>query len=162
MTVSTLSAMTSRETNEKCMPSWPIEMPSDTEMVPNSNGYPPAAWTPFLTSFASRSSERLQGVISFHDDATPIWDLTQSSSPIPTARSMPRAAVFSSPSVTSRLRGLTSTSGGLCGVVMTLLNGRRWWLLGRVLRFRPESHSPSTLNLWRCALSACTGMPSIE
>ena len=38
MTVSTESAMTSRLTSEKCMPSWPIEMPSDTEMVPNSSG----------------------------------------------------------------------------------------------------------------------------
>ena len=38
MTVSTLSAITSRETSEKCMPSWPIEMPSDTEIVPNSSG----------------------------------------------------------------------------------------------------------------------------
>ena len=38
MTVSTESAMTSRLTSEKCMPSWPMEMPSDTEMVPNSSG----------------------------------------------------------------------------------------------------------------------------
>ena len=30
--------MTSRETREKCMPSCPIEMPSETEMVPNCNG----------------------------------------------------------------------------------------------------------------------------
>ena len=37
-TVSTLSAITSRDTSEKCMPAWPIEMPSDTEMVPNSSG----------------------------------------------------------------------------------------------------------------------------
>ena len=111
MTVSTLSAMTSRETSEKCMPSWPIEMPSDTEMVPNSIGKPPAACTPSLTALASRSSDRLHGVISFHDDATPICDLTQSSSPMPTARSIPRAAVFSRPSVTSRLRGLMSGYG---------------------------------------------------
>ena len=38
MTTSTESAMTSRETRLKCMPSWPIAMPSDTEIVPNSNG----------------------------------------------------------------------------------------------------------------------------
>ena len=48
-------------------------------------------------------------MISFHELATPICGLTQSSSPMPTARSMPRAAVFSMPSVTSRLRGLMST-----------------------------------------------------
>ncbi len=38
ITVSTESAMTSRETSEKCIPSWPIEMPSETEMVPNWSG----------------------------------------------------------------------------------------------------------------------------
>src|ERR1700712_654075 len=83
-------------------------MPSDREMVPSPMGKPPAACTPSLTALASRSSDRLHGVISFHDAATPICDLTQSSSPMPTARSIPRAAVCSRPSVTSRLRGLTS------------------------------------------------------
>ena len=38
ITDSTESAMTSRETSEARMPSWPIEMPSDTEIVPNSSG----------------------------------------------------------------------------------------------------------------------------
>ena len=38
ITVSTESAMISRLTSEKCMPSWPIEMPSETEIVPNSSG----------------------------------------------------------------------------------------------------------------------------
>ncbi len=37
-TVSTESAMTSRLTSEKCIPTWPIEIPSDTEIVPNSIG----------------------------------------------------------------------------------------------------------------------------
>src|SRR3954466_3956148 len=83
-------------------------MPSDTEIVPNSMGKPPASKTPSLTALARRSRDRLHGVISFHDDPTPICDLTKSSSPIPTARNMPRAAAFSRPSVTSRLRGLTS------------------------------------------------------
>jgi hypothetical protein len=53
----------------------------------------------------------LQGVISLQELATPIWGFAQSSSPIPTARSMPRAAVASIPSVTSRLRGFMSISG---------------------------------------------------
>src|SRR5882672_2676968 len=91
MTVSTLSAMISRETREKCIPSCPIAMPSLTEIVPNSSGYPPPACTPSLAALASRSSERLQGVISFQELATPIWGLAKSSSVIPTARSMPRA-----------------------------------------------------------------------
>ena len=38
ITVSTESAITSRLTRLKCMPSWPIEIPSETEMVPNSSG----------------------------------------------------------------------------------------------------------------------------
>ena len=38
---------------------------------------------------------------SFHDDATPIWGLSQSSSVIPTARSMARAGARVGPSVTS-------------------------------------------------------------
>ena len=54
----------------------------------------------------SRCSDRLQGVISFHDDAMPICGLRQSSSPIPTARSLPRAAARSRPSVTMPLCGL--------------------------------------------------------
>src|SRR4051812_2729072 len=90
-------------------------MPSETEMVPNSSGYPPPACTPFLTALASRSRERLQGVISFHEDATPICGLAKSSSPIPTARSIPRAAVFSRPSVTSRERGFRSGASGMSG-----------------------------------------------
>jgi hypothetical protein len=47
----------------------------------------------------------LQGVISFHDEATPIWGLAKSASSMPIARSMPRAPARSMPSVTSKLRG---------------------------------------------------------
>ena len=82
--------MTSRDTSEPRMPSWPIEMPSDTEMVPNWIGKPPALRTPSLARLASRSSDRLQGVTSFHDEAMAICGLSQSSSVIPTARSMAR------------------------------------------------------------------------
>ena len=64
--------MISRETNEKCIPSWPIEIPSDTEIVPNCIGKPPAAKTPSFDAFAKRSSDILHGVISFHDEAIPI------------------------------------------------------------------------------------------
>ena len=38
ITVSTESAITSRLTREKCIPSWPIAIPSETEIVPNSSG----------------------------------------------------------------------------------------------------------------------------
>src|SRR4051794_28653417 len=83
-------------------------MPSETEIVPNSSATPPACRTPSFARFASRSSDRLHGVISFHDEATPICGLSQSSSVSPTARSMARAGARSMPSVTSRLRGLRS------------------------------------------------------
>ena len=105
ITVSTESAMISRETSEKCIPSWPIEIPSETEMVPNCIGNPPAAMTPCFDAFAKRSSERLHGVISFQLDAIPICGFTQSSSPIPTARNIPRAGARSNPSVTTPERG---------------------------------------------------------
>ena len=48
ITVSTESAMTSRETSEKCIPSCPIAMPSDTEIVPNSKGVPARREHPVL------------------------------------------------------------------------------------------------------------------
>ena len=91
------------------MPSWPIEMPSETEIVPNSKREA-AARRARRSSRPWRAGrgERLQGVISFQLDATPICGFSQSSSPMPTARSIPRAAVASRPSVTARLRGLMS------------------------------------------------------
>ena len=61
--------------------------------------------TPCLEAFAKRSSERLHGVISFHEEAIPICGLTQSSSVIPTARSIPRCGARSIPSVTTPERG---------------------------------------------------------
>ncbi len=115
-TVSTESAMMSRLTSEKCIPSWPMEMPSDTEIVPNCSGYPPPACTPSLAPCASRSSDRLHGVISFHELAMPICGFAKSSSPIPTARSIPRDAVASRPSVTWRERGLRSGPASVRGV----------------------------------------------
>ena len=111
MTVSTESAITSRLTSEARMPSCPMEMPSDTAMVTNSRGNPPASRTPALASWARRPRGRLHGVTSFHEEATPIWGLSQSSSPMPTARSMARAGARVGPSVTAKLRGLMPTRG---------------------------------------------------
>src|SRR3546814_4206743 len=65
--------MTSRDTSDACMPSWPIEIPSLTAMVMNSIGNPPASRTPSFDFLASRSSGMLQGVTSFHDEHTPTW-----------------------------------------------------------------------------------------
>src|SRR5205807_9791833 len=95
--------------SEAGIPSGPIEMPAETAMVVNSSGNPPAARTPSLAALARRASGRLQGVTSFQEEATPTWERPQSSSPIPTARSMARAGARSIPSVTSLLRGLCSS-----------------------------------------------------
>src|SRR5699024_12425789 len=82
---------------------------------------PPAACTPVLAASANRSSERLHGVISFHDDAIPTCGLSQSASPMPTARSIPRAGGRSYPSVTSRERGFRSVAGFLDVIGQILL-----------------------------------------
>ena len=105
---STESAMISRLTRDALMPSVPMEMPSETAMVTNSSGNPPASRTPCLARLAKRSRGRLHGVTSFQDEATPTWGLSQSASVIPTALSMARAGARSRPSVTSWLRGLIS------------------------------------------------------
>ena len=110
-TSSTESAMTSRETSEARIPSCPIEIPSLTAIVQNSNGTPPASRTPAFACWASRCSGKLHGVTSFHEEATPICGRSQSSSPRPTARSMARAGARSIPSVTSRLRGFLDRTG---------------------------------------------------
>jgi hypothetical protein len=82
-----------------------MEMPSLTAMVTNSSGKPPASRMPTLDRLASRSSGMLQGVTSFQDEATATWGFSQSSSVMPTARSIARAGARSKPSVTSRERG---------------------------------------------------------
>src|SRR3954452_14135199 len=104
-THSTESAMTSRDTSEARIPSWPIEMPSLTAMVTNSSGKPPASFTPSFDRLARRSSGTLQGVTSFQLDAMPTCALPKSASVMPTARSIARAGARSMPSVTSWLRG---------------------------------------------------------
>ena len=104
---STESAMISRLTSEACMPSWPIEMPSETAMETNSKGKPPAARTPSLARLASRASGRLHGVTSFQVEATPTCGLSKSPSVIPTARSIALAPARRKPSVTSWLRIFT-------------------------------------------------------
>ena len=99
--VSMESAITSRDTSEARMPSWPMEMPSDTAIVTNSMGKPPASRTPTLDRLARASRDMLHGVTSFHDEATPTWGLDQSASVMPMARSMARAGARVGPSVTS-------------------------------------------------------------
>src|SRR2546429_7234149 len=81
------------------MPSVPIETPSDTAMVLNSMGVPPAARIPAFTCSARRRWLKLQGMVSIQLCPTPISGLLRSSRVKPIARSMARAPARSSPSV---------------------------------------------------------------
>jgi hypothetical protein len=74
-------------------------------------------------------------VISFQDEATPICGLSQSSSVMPTARSIARAGARWSPSVTSVLRGFL-----LCEVTPARVGASRARAAagGATRRFGPE------------------------
>jgi hypothetical protein len=74
------SAMISRETREAFMPSVPIEMPSETAMVLNSIGVPPASRTPSLTFSARARRCMLHGVTSVHVLAMPMSGFSRSES----------------------------------------------------------------------------------
>ena len=85
------SAITSRETSEARMPSVPIDTPSDTAMVLNSMGVPPASRMPRLTCTASSRWLRLHGIVSIQVVATPMIGLARSSSvkPVPFSNTYP-------------------------------------------------------------------------
>ncbi len=108
---STESAMTSRLTSEDFMPSVPMEMPSETAMVPNSSGTAPAWRTPSLAAAASPFRWTLQGVTSFQEDAMATCGRSRSSSDSPTARSIARAAARDGPVVSGPDRGLGKLEG---------------------------------------------------
>ena len=84
MVSSTESAITSRETSEDFIPSWPIAIPSVTVMVQNSRGVPPASFAPRLADCAWRISAMLQGAASFQQVATPTkgWRISASERPM--------------------------------------------------------------------------------
>src|SRR5438309_2633601 len=103
VTSSIESAITSRLTSEAFMPSVPIETPSETAMVLNSMGVPPAARMPALTRSASRRWLKLQGMVSIQLCPTPMSGLARSSRVKPIACSMERAGARSSPSVSRAL-----------------------------------------------------------
>ena len=90
--------MTSRLISEAFMPSVPMLMPSETAMVLNSSGVPPAARIPSLTFAERRRRWKLHGPISIQVLATPISGFERSSSVRPVAKSMARAAARSGPS----------------------------------------------------------------
>src|SRR6202140_4488892 len=103
VTSSMESAITSRLTSEAFIPSVPIETPSETAMVLNSIGVPPAARMPAFTFSARRRWLKLQGMVSIQLCPTPINGLARSSRVKPIACSMERAGARSSPSVNRAL-----------------------------------------------------------
>ena len=105
------SAITSREISEARIPVVPIETPSETEIVLNSIGVPPAARIPSFTCFASTRWLKLHGIVSIQVVATPTSGFARSSSVKPTAFSIARAGARSTPSVSAALWRLPGSVG---------------------------------------------------
>src|SRR5688500_4666682 len=97
------SAITSRLTSDARIPDVPIVIPSDTAIVLNSTGAPPASRTPSRTYFAKSPRWTLHGIVSVHVLAMPMSGLSKSSSVNPTARRYERAGARSGPSTSWRL-----------------------------------------------------------
>src|SRR3954447_12764864 len=98
------SAISSRETSDARIPSLPIDTPSETAIVLNSIGVPPARRMPSFTWRASTRWLRLHGIVSIHDVATPISGRARSASVKPAPLSIARAGARSGPSVSAALR----------------------------------------------------------
>ena len=96
--------MTSLETSEPRMPSVPMDMASETVMVPNVKGVPSAAKTPRFTSSTSGAIPELQGVTSLWVEATPTKGAAMSLSLSPIAFIIERWGARIAPSVVSQLR----------------------------------------------------------
>ena len=105
-TSSTESAIQSREGSEARMPSVPIAIPSETEIVWKRSGSTRSDLSSSAAASASSSRCMLQGVTRFQVAATPACGSCRSSVVQPMARSIERAAAWAGPPVTSRLRFL--------------------------------------------------------
>ena len=97
-TSSTESAIQSRETSDARMPSLPIAIPSETEIVSNSSANTPRRVSSRATSARISPRFALHGVTRFQVAATPTCGLRKSSSPKPIARSIARGAAPRGPS----------------------------------------------------------------
>ncbi len=107
-TVSIESAITSRLTSDPFIPSVPMEIASDTVIVPNMNGVPLDSDTPRFTSSTSGAIPKLHTVTSLCIDATPTngWLISLSDKPI--ARIIDRCGARIAPSVVSHDRHFPS------------------------------------------------------
>ena len=97
------SAMTSRETSEDFMPSWPIAIPSLTAIVENSRGVAPPSDAPRLASAARPARCTLHGVASLPVWHTPTSGRDRSASSRPMALYIALCGARSAPSRTFRL-----------------------------------------------------------
>src|SRR5436305_4487918 len=123
------SAITSRLTSDARIPSVPIDTPSETEIVLNSIGVPPAARMPSLTRWARSRWLKLHGMVSIHVVDTPTSGRARSSSVNPIPFSIARAAARSGPSVMAALCRLAGS------------DGRSYGLLNRVHHLEPPRGS---------------------
>ena len=97
------SAIISLETKDPFIPSVPIEIASDTVIVPNSNGVPFEELMPCLTSLTNGLIPELQGVTSLWVEATPIKGAFISLSSKPIALIIDLCGALATPSVVSQL-----------------------------------------------------------
>ena len=97
ITVSTESAISSRDGSEYFMPPCPMAMPSSTPMVLNSKGTPPALRISSLAIRPYSCRKKWPGMMSMWLLAMPMKGLSKSSSLRPTARSRLRWGARSNP-----------------------------------------------------------------
>ena len=100
---STESAISSLLGRLILIPSWPMAMPSQTPMVLNSNGVPPASTIPLFTCAESLSRCMWPGTISFQELATAMRGFLRSASVSPTPLKRERWTLRSIPSTTFEL-----------------------------------------------------------
>src|SRR4051794_27571458 len=102
------SAITSREISDARIPGVPCDWLSETAIVLNGSGTPPASRAPFATCCASSSWLTLHGIVPVHVDTTPTIGSSSRAGSIPSARKCARAparsAACASPSRARRRR----------------------------------------------------------
>ena len=111
--ISMESAMISRLTREKCMPSWFMAKPSHTPMTGNAMGVPPASRTPALTASAMVLRWICPGTTSLAELTMPISGRSISSRVNPKALSRERWGAFSRLSFIIELRMASLVNGSI-------------------------------------------------
>src|SRR6266581_474182 len=114
------SAIVSRETSDARIPSVPIETPSETAIVLNSTGVPPASTMPRRTCRASSRWFQLHGIVSIQLVAMPTSGRASAASSKPIPFSIARAGARSTPSVSAALCRFAGSVGPEYGSLMLL------------------------------------------